>query len=70
MWGNLKMGNKMVKEHTLGLMEVSMKGNSRMVYKMDKGYLLILVETNMWENGGMGNMMVKEHSLGPMEEKG
>ena len=47
-----------------------MKGNSRMVYKMDKVYLLILVETNMWENGGMGNMMVKEHSLGPMEEKG
>jgi len=30
------MGKKMVKEHTLGLMEESMKGNGRIMYQMVK----------------------------------
>jgi len=40
MWGNLRMGKNMVKEHTLFLMEGSMWGNSRMGKEMVKEHTL------------------------------
>jgi len=36
MKGNSRMGNRMVKEQKLGLMEKSMKGNGRMIKDMVK----------------------------------
>ena len=41
------MGNNMVKELTLGLMEESMKGNSRMGNNMVKEHSLTLMERSM-----------------------
>jgi len=41
------MENKMVKVHTLGLMEESMKGNGRMGKGIVKEQKLPLMETNM-----------------------
>jgi len=48
------MGKNMVKEHTLGLMETSMKGNSRTENNMLKEHLLVLMEESMKENLRMG----------------
>jgi len=45
--GEFKDERKMVKEHTLGMMEKSKKGNSRMVRKMVKEHTLGLMETSM-----------------------
>ena len=41
------MINQMVKEHTLGLMEESMKGNSRMGKNMAKEHSITLMEVCM-----------------------
>jgi hypothetical protein len=41
------MGNQMVKELTLGLMEQSMKGNGRKGKDMVKEYTLHLMERSM-----------------------
>ena len=45
------MINQMVKEHTLGLMEESMKDDSRMGENTVKGHSLQLRETSMYESG-------------------
>ena len=63
------MGNQLVKELLLGLMETSMKGNSRMGKNMVKGHTLKLREGSMKENGRMEkdgtehSMTKKEKSL-------
>jgi hypothetical protein len=44
----------MVKEHTLGMMEESMLGNSRMGNIMVKGHTFGLMEENMLGNIRMG----------------
>ena len=41
------MGENMVKGHTLGLMEESMKGSSRMEKEEVKEHSLLLKETSM-----------------------
>ena len=41
------MGNIMVKEHSLTLMEESMKGNSRMEFQMVEEHTLGLMEESM-----------------------
>jgi len=55
------MGKGLVKEHTLGLMDKSMKVNSRTGNIMDKEKKHGLMEVSMKENGRMGKEMVKEH---------
>ena len=45
--GNLRMGNIMVKEHILTLMERSMKGNGRMEKNMVKEHTLTLMEKSI-----------------------
>ena len=47
------MGKEMVKEHSLGLMEESMKGNLRMVKKMVKENTQTLMVRCMSGNGRM-----------------
>jgi len=49
---------QMVKEHSLGLMETSMWGNSRMEIKTVKEHKLTLMEESMWGNSRMGIFMV------------
>ena len=66
--GEWKDGQKMVKEHTLGLMETSMLGNSRMGKNMVKEHSLGLMEESMLGNSRMGYKMVKEHSLFLMQK--
>ncbi len=44
----------MVKEHTLGMMEESMLGNSRMGNKMVKEHTLGMMEESMLGNTRMG----------------
>ena len=65
------MGKNMVMEHSLGLMDKSIRGNTKMESFMVKERSL-LVKGNfkvksMKGNGRMGNIMVKEHSLTLME---
>ena len=52
------MINQMVREYTLGLMEESMKGNSRMGKNMVKEYGLLLMEEKLSGNGRRGNYKV------------
>ena len=47
MLGIKKMGNGMVKEQSLGQMEVSMKVNLRMGNQLEQGLSLFLMGTNM-----------------------
>ena len=50
------MGKNMVREHSLGLMERSMKGNGRTGKNMAKGLLLGLMEECMLGNSRMENL--------------
>tara|TARA_B110000438_G_C15293841_1_gene428060 strand:- start:73 stop:495 length:423 start_codon:yes stop_codon:yes gene_type:complete len=56
--GEWKDGQKNGQEHTLGLMETSMLGNSRMGKNMVKEHSLGLMETSMLGNSRMGHKMV------------
>ena len=57
------MEREMVKEHTLTLMETSMKGNGRMGNIMVMGHTLLKMEVLMSGNGRMINTTVKVHGL-------
>ena len=48
------MGNHMVNEYSLYLMDKSILGNGRMDYKMDKVHTLPLMEKSILGNGRMG----------------
>ena len=63
----LKMGNQMVKEHTLTMMEKSMLENGRMGKNMVKEHTLIIMGLSMWGDGKIIKNTVKEHTLLLME---
>ena len=50
------MGNIIVKEHTLGLMEKSMLGNTRMDCPMVREHTLYLMEKRILENSRIINL--------------
>ena len=50
------MGNIIVKEHTLGLMEKSMLGNTRMDYQMVREHTLYLMEKSILGNSRIINL--------------
>ncbi len=66
--GEFKDGKEMVKEHSLGLMDKSMLGNSRTVQDMVKEHSLGLMDKSMLGNSRTGKKLVKEHSLGLMDK--
>jgi len=61
--GNGSMERKMVKEHSITLMEVCMWVNSRIVKNMVKEHGLQLTERSILGNGRMERNMVREHSF-------
>ena len=50
------MGNIIVKEHTLGLMEKSMLGDTRMDCQMVREHTLYLMEKSILENSRIINL--------------
>ena len=58
----LKIDNQMVKEHSLYLMDESMKGNGRVERKMVKEHGLIIMETSMLGNSKMMNFGTEQHT--------
>ena len=64
------MVNKMVKVHTLILVDLSMLGNTRMGTRMVKELTLGLVDLSMLGNTRMVKKMVKEHGLSQLVDTG
>ena len=56
------MDMNMVKEHSLYLMEESMKGNGRVERKMVKEHGLFIMETSMLVNSRMMNLGTEQHT--------